>query len=392
MIKYYAFLFILSVGLSAKAQDVSLPEDTQISIITIGPGDSLSDQFGHNAFRVKSDQAGFDAIYDYGRYDFDTPNFYLKFAQGKLLYEIGSNNFQPFYNHYRSQNRWLKEQSLNLNSSEKQAIFNFLQNNIKPENRKYKYDFFFDNCATKIRDVLVDVLGNKLHYNDDFVTEDSTFRQLIQKNLTANSWGSLGIDAALGAIIDRNATPWEHQFLPEYIYKAAEVATIDRAEGDVKLVNQTTDLYVNKPVKKSTNFFLSPLFILGILSAFIIFITLRDFQKKQRSRWLDGLLFLITGLIGVLLFLLWFATDHTATANNYNLLWAFPFNILFLGIICKKVPKAWIQRYVIFLILLLILLSIHWLTGVQVFAIGLLPLFIALMVRYVFLASFLRKK
>ena len=392
MIKYYIYLFIILIGFSTKAQDASLPEDTQISVITIGPGASLSDQFGHNAFRVKSNEAGFDVIYDYGRFDFDTPNFYLKFAQGKLLYEIGSNNFEPFYHHYRNQNRWLKEQSLNLNTTEKQAIFDFLQENIKPENRKYKYDFFFDNCATKIRDVLVDVLGNKLNYGNKYVTEDATFRQLIQKNLNANSWGSLGIDAALGAIIDRKATPWEHQFLPEYIYKAAQVATIERPDGHVDLVNRSTDLYISKPVKKDANFLLSPLFVLGILSAFIIFITLRDFQKKQRSRWLDGVIFLITGLIGLLLFLLWFATDHTATANNYNLLWAFPFNILFLGVICKKVPKAWFQRYIIFLILLLLLLSIHWMTGVQVFAIGLLPFFIALMIRYVFLAGFLRKK
>ena len=110
-------------------------------------------------------------VFNYGVYDFETPNFYTKFAQGKLLYELGVSYYQPFYESYVAQNRWIKQQTLNLTLSEKRAVSDFLWNNAKPENKKYKYDFFFDNCATKIRDVLWEVLGNKLEFKEDHIKE-----------------------------------------------------------------------------------------------------------------------------------------------------------------------------------------------------------------------------
>jgi hypothetical protein len=175
-------LFLIGlISLSASGQSITLSENAEVSIITVGPGTNLNDSFGHNGFRIRDTIKNIDLIYDYGRYDFNTPNFYLKFAQGKLLYEIGYRNFNPFFNYYKSQNRWLKEQVLNLNDSEKKALFEYLQTNVKPENKKYKYDFFYDNCATKIRDVLLEVLDGKLVYNQDHITENFTFRELIQK-------------------------------------------------------------------------------------------------------------------------------------------------------------------------------------------------------------------
>ena len=228
MKKYY-ILFILSIiSVSVKAQFVPLSEASEISILTIGPGAELYDKFGHSAFRINDPATGQDVVFNYGVYDFDTPNFYLKFAQGKLLYQLGVSYYESFYNSYVAQNRWIKEQTLNLSQAEKQAVSDFLWNNAKPENKKYKYDFFFDNCATKIRDVTQEVLGNKLEFKDDHITETYTFRELIQQNLKANSWGSLGIDIALGAVIDRNAKPIEYQFLPDYVFKGAANAFIHR--------------------------------------------------------------------------------------------------------------------------------------------------------------------
>ena len=141
--------FVLIIFLTTKgiAQEIRLSDTAEVSILTMGPGDVLNDSFGHSAFRVKDTNQNIDLVYNYGVYDFNTPNFYLKFAQGKLLYNLDRNNFSPFYNYYANQNRWIKEQILNLNSTEKQDVFNFLQANYEPENRSYKYDFFFDNCA-----------------------------------------------------------------------------------------------------------------------------------------------------------------------------------------------------------------------------------------------------
>jgi len=389
--KFYFLLLVLLFTNWAQAQYFTLTEDAEISIITIGPGAELYDKFGHSAFRIHDESQGIDFAYNYGVYDFDTPNFYTKFAQGKLLYKVIGTYYQPFFESYVAQNRWVKEQTLNLTYSEKQAIFDFLQNNAKPENMNYKYDFFFDNCATKIRDVLITVLGEKLQYNGDYITEENTFRELIQKNLKSNTWGSLGIDLGLGAVIDRKASPMEYQFLPEYVSESAAHATLTRNNTKEELVKNTAILYEAKQKDEARNFFLSPIFIFSVLGLFIIFITWKDLSNNTRSKYLDSVIFAVTSLIGIFLCLLWFATDHTATANNYNLLWAFPVSIIFIGLIAKKQPKHWLRKYVFFLIVMLLLLAIHWITGVQVFAIGILPLLVALAIRYIFLVFYLKR-
>lgn len=392
MKKSYFLLLLLLITSVARAQFVPLSEKAEISILTIGPGQELYDKFGHSAFRIQDPVTGQDVVFNYGEYDFETPNFYLKFARGKLLYQIGADYFEPFFRRYIAQNRTIKEQVLNFTLAEKQAISDYLWNNLKPENKKYKYDFFFDNCATKIRDVLQQTLGNKLEYRENHIIEELTFRDLIQQNLEANSWGSLGIDVALGAVIDKKAEPIEYQFLPEYIYKGAENAVIHRSEGDESLVKSSSLLYGKRPMKDENNFFLSPFAVLGILGLLIMAITVWDYKRKKRSHFLDFIIFLTTGLIGIFLLLLWFATDHTATAYNYNLLWAFPISILFIVTILHRNVSPKMQRYILLLILLLALLAIHWISGVQVFAITLLPILIALAVRYVFVFYFIGRQ
>jgi hypothetical protein len=390
VIKKYLFLLTILCALSLHAQYLPLSENSEISILTIGPGSQLNDAFGHNGFRVKDTDNGIDIVYNYGVYDFKTPNFYTKFARGQLLYEIGANNFQPFFDYYKRQNRWVKEQTLDLTYSEKQALFKFLQINVKPENKKYRYDFFYDNCATKIRDVLMDVLGDQLIYKHDHITENYSFRELIQKNVSANTWGSLGMDVAIGSVVDRKAKPIEYQFLPEYIFKGAENAILRKNNSEVPLVKKTETLFEASKKSYASSFFGSPLFVFGLIGLLIIFITYKDHKNRTRNRIADALLFLATGLVGVFILLLWFATDHSATANNYNLLWAVPLSLFFAVLIFKKRPKAWMRRYIFFMLLLLVLMVIHWITGVQVFAIGLIPLLIALAIRYVFLLSYFK--
>ncbi len=390
MIKQYIFFLLVFISFVVNAQFTTLSETAEVSILTIGPGDVLNDSFGHNAFRIRDKSQNIDIAYDYGRYDFNTPNFYLKFAQGKLLYELGFNKYQPFFQYYKRQNRWIKEQILDLSYTEKQALFSFLQNNAKPENKKYLYDFFYDNCATRIRDVLKKVLGDKLVFKEDGFTEDYTFRGLIQKNVKANSWGSLGMDVAIGAVVDRKPLPIEYQFLPEYVHEGAQDAVITRNNQEIPLVKQNIMLVDVKVKKPKNNFFMSPLFVFGCLGLLILFITYKDHKNQTRSRILDVSIFFVTGIIGFLILFLWFGTDHSTTANNYNLLWALPLSFLFAPLIFKKHPKNWIRKYIFFLLLCLTLLVVHWITGVQVFAIGLIPLLIALAIRYLYLMKYFK--
>jgi hypothetical protein len=358
----------------------------------MGPGLQLYDSFGHSAFRVKDETNGIDLVYNYGVYDFNTPNFYLKFARGKLMYKLAVSRFEPFRDYYIRQNRWIEEQVLDLTPPEKQSMFIYLQNNAKPENSEYLYDFFYDNCATKIRDVMVTLLGDDLVYYDDHINDNLTFRELIQMNVYWNSWGSLGMDIAIGAVVDKKASAWDYQFLPEYVMKGSANARITRDSASVDLVKATNSIYKNIPVKNKSSFIASPLFVFGIIGLIIIMFTIRDMKKKSRSRYLDSILFLITGLTGLFMLLLWFATDHSSTLNNYNILWAFPLSLLFARAISKKNPKKWIGKYVLFLVIMLILMILHWITGVQTYAKGLIPIYLALAIRYVYVYQFLKRQ
>ncbi|MFL1012212.1 lipoprotein N-acyltransferase Lnb domain-containing protein [Flavisericum labens] len=385
MKKTLLFLLLVFLSFSAFAQQNQLSESAQISVLTVGPGASLNDSFGHSAFRIKDKKKGIDAVYGYGEYDFEAPNFYLKFAQGKLHYLISKTNFNRFFQVYVYFNRSIKEQVLNLSGEEKQRLYDYLINNYKPENRKYLYDFFFDNCATKIKDVVKVALNDSITFYPPKDYKEASFRTLIQNNLNRNSWGSLGIDIALGSVIDRTATAEQHMFLPENIYTFFENAAIKN--NNQPLVKQSRVIYAKKEIPQTSSFFTSPLFILSIVSLFIIFITYKDYKSQTRYKWLDIALFSITGLIGIFILLLWFATDHLGTHQNYNLLWAFALNILVLGQLYKKKVSPWFKKYLKLLIILLCLLTLHWIIGVQVFAIGLIPLLIALFLRYIFLVK-----
>jgi len=382
-------LFFLFISLSLCAQQ-QLSDSAEISVLTIGPGTSLNDSFGHSGFRIQDEAKGFDLVFNYGVYDFEAPNFVLKFAQGKLNYLIGLNRFDDFYNAYTEQNRTIKQQTLNLSQVEKQKIFDFLIENYEPENRRYLYDFFFDNCATKIKDVANITCNNTIQFNVPEDYEEATFRTLIQENLNPNSWGSLGIDLALGAVIDQIATPEQHMFLPKNIYSFFENATKGN-DDKVPLVKESSTLYSAKTQNSYSNFITSPLFIFGLIGLLIIYITYKDQKQQKRTKALDIVIFTITGFAGVIILLLWFATDHEATHNNYNLLWANPLNLVVLFQLFKSNMSKWFNKYLKFLIILLCLMTFHWVTGVQIFAIGLIPLFIALFIRYAFLTYHLRK-
>ena len=383
-----SMLFFCLVTPFIYAQQQKLSNEAIISVLTIGPGTSLNDAFGHNGFRIKDDTFHIDLVFNYGVYDFDTPNFYTKFARGKLNYKIGVNYYEDFFNSYITQNRTIKEQILNLSQTEKQDLFNYLINNYKPENKYYLYDLFYDNCVTKIRDVLPIVLKDDIIFNEPEGFKQKTFRRLIHDHVNRNSWGGFGIDIALGSVIDRKATPEEHMFLPKYIYVFFKNASLKNSKS---LVKQSKVLYSKKDKPASNNFFTSPLMVFGVIAVMMLLITFLDYKKSKQSVWLDVSIFTFTGIVGSIVLLLWFATDHSATAQNYNLLWAFALNLFMIPQLFKKNINNWFIKYLKFLVIMLCLLTLHWLIGVEIFAVGIIPLLIALAVRYLFLINHFKK-
>jgi len=376
---YINSLWIAFMGFSVQAQ---LSDDAQISILTCDAGQDLHSSFGHSAFRVQDTAKGINWVYNYGTFDFNTPNFYYKFAKGKLLYSLTVSTFADFLFTYELENRWVKEQILKLNQEERNDLFLFLENNRKPQNRDYKYDFLFDNCATKLPEILKKVLGNNIQYHGENLKNHLSFRDLIQQNLLTNSWSSFGIDLALGSVIDREAAPEEYMFLPKYVMLQMQNATL--AKNPLVLRERSVLEYSDK--RFSYNFGLSPLFWLLLLLLFTLTISYIDLRNGTRSRWLDFFLFLITGSAGILIFFLWFLTDHSATGNNFNILWAFPFNIAACYFLLRKdrIPK-WMGKYILILLVLMTITLILWIFQIQQFSPLISVVFATLGLRYALL-------
>jgi hypothetical protein len=385
-LKQTALFILFSISsLVGYSQDIILSSRAEISVITCDPGAELYSSFGHSAFRVVDPTLHIDQAYNYGTFNFKTDNFYIKFARGKLMYDLSSYPFHYFIRDYIKENRTVVEQVLNLDQTEKQEMFDFLENNAKPENKSYLYDFFFDNCATKLPEVSTKVLDGNIQMNYDFADNlDYTFRELIHLYLDDKPWGKFGIDLALGSVIDRKATPEEYLFLPDYVLKSYENASIQKDNEVVPLVKRTNLLFTTKPADQKKLFF-TPLILFSLLAIIVFWITYKDLQNNKRTKWLDFLLFFSTGLVGLLVLLLWFATDHTATAKNYNFLWAFLPNVYVSFLLLKDKLKTWVSYYLILLLLMLLIIPIFWIFTLQVFSMALIPVLILLFMRYIFL-------
>lgn len=387
--KLYSLLFFLLIGFCLQAQNTIPPlsQEAEISLLTIGQGPELYDSFGHTAVRVRDSKQGIDIVFNYGVFDFDTPNFYLKFAQGKLLYKLKISPFDNFLQNYIAQERKVTSQKLLQTAQERQELFNFLYENAKEENSKYLYDFLYDNCATRPANAINGIYKEDIFANYVPEIKGLTHRQLIQKNVPWNTWGSFGMDIAIGSVTDRPITNKEYLFLPEYTMKALFMATIDGKP----LATPTKTMY--EPVIDNSykeNVITSPLVVFGLLSLLVFYLTYRDQKNNAGITYVDKTILGITGIIGILLALLWFATDHSPTKWNYNVLWAFPFHILAAISLKKVANKKWLYPYMKLAIILLVLLGFHWVIGVQSYPIVILPLLIAIAWRYLYILKHLK--
>jgi len=383
-------LLFLLLSLSLNAQQIKLSPSAEVSVITCGPGtDELYASFGHSAFRVLDLENKIDRVYNYGTFDFNTPNFYGKFAQGKLLYQLRAYNFGNFLRGYHQENRWVKGQVLDLNSNQVQAVFDFLEENAKPENRSYHYDFFYDNCSTKLYDVLEQVLGEDIVFQSDFDQADYSHRDLIELYMGHQPWADFGIDLALGADIDRKASSKEYMFLPDYVLEAFKSIQVKDDSGSKPIVKRTEEILLSYKENESQSG-LSPFILFSICALLILWITYRDSKKKRRTKLIDTVIFTVTGIIGIVLLLLWFATDHSATANNFNILWAFAPNLLFAFLMGKNVKLN--AAYLFTLLILLDIMVMMWIFKIQVFHYSLIPLLVGLYGRYIYLWFYFRAK
>ena len=388
MFKKFSLLTLLALQcLLSFSQEAQLSKLSKLSLLTVGTGQDLASKFGHSAIRLQDPSLGIDEVYGYGTYNFEDRNFYLNFVRGKLDYTITRYPYTYFERSYVAEQRWIKEQQLDLNLEQRKVIIAFLEINLLPKNRFYKYDFLFENCATKIPEVFEKNLGAELKFDYSHFDNQYTFRQLIHQNLKMNSWSNFGIDLALGSVIDRKATPYEYLFLPHYVYEQLKHTTL----AGKPIVKKETVLLDIPPQKDDTLFLWTPAFWLALLLGLVLYISYKDFSQKKRSRWLDIALFTVTGLAGVLILFLWFFTDHLATKVNFNFLWAFAPNLIVAFYLFKKESAKWLRTYVIIALGLLLISVVLWLLKVQVFSLLIIFILLALGIRYLFLLYHFKK-
>ena len=385
MNKSYINIFFLLVLIffspNIYANELENKNRYKISILSIGEGPSLVDAFGHTAIRVKDSELKNDVVFNFGVYDFNSPNFYSNFVKGRPEYKLGIQNYNNLTQNYIRQKRYIVEHQLNLDQNSIKIIIDLLVEKLNDP--YYIYDYFRDNCTTRAADIVIDKTNNK--FKDNKLESESilSYRDLIHGKINENSWAALGIDLCLGAIIDKKINTRETFFLPENLMNY-----LDLYEGDIIkrniIYSPESDISYRENLP-------SPLLINLILSLIIVVITIFNFKSNKWNKSLDTLIFLISGSIGILIIYLWFFSNHFAGAQNFNFLWAFPFNFALIFAIYKNKIPNWSIGYIKLLIILIILLFLHWTTGVQKYNLTLLPIFVALLIRYSFLVHRIKK-
>ncbi len=388
-------LFVVSIliyALNSNAQQFSISDSAVISLLTCSPGEEVYAKFGHTAIRIVDKKNAFDIVFNYGIFSFETSNFYYKFIKGETDYQLGIYDTANFLPEYAQRNSMVVEQVLNLTPSEKKELFTLLMKNYEPENRTYRYNFIFDNCATRPRDKLLSALHGYLKFRK--TSDAKTFRQWIGTYVGNDTWLKFGIDLVFGIHADRLATENESMFLPEVLMTQFQTAEINSHDGKTakfvserKILVQKTDLndsndsWLFKPMTFSIF-----LLIVGTI------ITIWDTKRRYYYKPFDAALFGITGLAGLIVFYLMLFSVHPLVQANLNILWLNPLNLI-------VVALFWIRRLRVALFFYLILNAVILLAALFAFAlsaqsinVAAFPIIILLLMRSVSWVALTKKK
>ncbi len=317
-----AILLCVFSSLSLFSQDDSC--NLKISLLTCGPGEDLYSIWGHSAIRVKVANSGTDVIFNYGTFDFEDPDFYTKFTKGKLLYYVSVEDFERFMYSYQLENRSVIEQELRLTCEEKERLFNALRTNAREENKYYKYQFLFDNCSTRLRDIVVTNNDDSVSFKRILPVEAPTFRNMIHANLdhSKHYWSKFGIDLALASRIDRKVANAEAMFLPDYLMMGFDSSV--SKDGSLVLNKKTILRHVQ--IGEGSDSGITP--IMATIAILLMGIILLFTRSQKIANVFDITYFLLLGLVGSFMLFMWFGTDHELCRDNYNLLWALPTHLI----------------------------------------------------------------
>lgn len=321
-------LFLITIQL--KAQDIVFSDSVQVSLITCSPGSEVYAKFGHSGIRVLDKLNGYDFIFNWGIFSFNTENFYYKFIRGKTDYLLGVQYTSDFLPEYKRRNSVVWEHILNLRPTESKRLIEQLLLNYRPENRQYRYNFVFDNCATRPRDIVLGSVDGRVVFQNSF--ESKTYRQAIGNYIGDDTWLHFGIDLVFGYQADKNMPQLQSMFLPEILkYEFLNAKISNNQYTETRPLVAKTNILVSSEYKedKISGIIEKPFYVFAILLVFIALLSAYEIVFDQKyNTIIDSILLLITGLAGTLIFFLMFFSVHPLVKYNLNLLWLNPLNIL----------------------------------------------------------------
>lgn len=352
----YLFLLLILFSRVLISQETPQPE---VYLITCGPGTEIYSVYGHSALRIVVPEKKIDTVYNWGVFDFTTPNFAWKFAKGRLNYMLGVYSFEAFLKDYFLEQRWVISQKFNLETPDIERLFLLLEENLKPENITYSYDFYYDNCSTRIRDLMEKAVGEDLLYPPEKTKKElQTFRYLTGEYEKVYPWLKLGIDLLIGAPGDKKASFREMMFLPAHLKNGLSELLIRRNSKMIPLL-QDAEIVLDidqQPLKEKL--FTSPLFVFSLLLIIIIILT-ASVRRKTANNIIDIFLFSVFSILALLMIFFNFFTDHHQLRWNLNIIWLNPFIILCLtSLVFKKDWSGWFGIVFYLAVLFLLFLAV----------------------------------
>ena len=312
------FTFLLYANAIARA----VAEDSmEVSLLTCSPGTEVYALYGHTAIRICNETTGEDWVFNYGVFSFSQPHFIWRFALGECDYQVGAVPFAYFAKEYEARGSSVYQQTLNLTSAEKRRLWALLLENMQPENREYRYNFFYDNCTTRARDRIEEAVDGEVVYpRADTV---HTYREIIHQYTGHYPWAELGNDLCLGAEADRPITERQEMFAPFYMLHYADGAVIRDPEGHERpLVSGKSKVVAGRGVGVQEEFHLSPWACGWLLFALVALLTAAERWKHACFWWMDMVLMSLVGIMGLVLTALFFFSDHPTVGSNWQI-WVF---------------------------------------------------------------------
>ncbi len=381
--KKITFLFILLVSIiGSNAQNLNFSDSTNVSLITCSPGEEVYAKFGHTGIRLKDAQSNLDVVFNYGIFSFQTNNFYFKFIKGETDYLLGVNQTPLFLAEYEKRNSIVWEQELELKIEEKRELINSLLENLKPENRKYRYNFVFDNCATRPRDKILDAVDGFISFKVD--ANSKTYRQWVGEYVGEETWLKFGIDLVFGMDADIIAPQFESMFLPIVLMTEFQGIKVleNKDQSPVPLVKKYRILIDPNTTKVELNkWYSEPIFIFCLFLALGVFSMLFEYKVAHIKPYFDSLTLIITGFAGLVILYLTFFSVHPLVHHNFNLLWLNPLNFIIGFFLWVKPLRKAIYYYSYFNLGLLLLALLVLVLSVQEMNTASYPIITLLLIR-----------